>query len=74
MAFQARWSDVMFPAPADEAFPAAKPPVTLLDSLLAWFATIGILILLAGGVIVAAVVWFVSVALSMGRADEGAGE
>jgi hypothetical protein len=64
----------MFPAPEDEAFPAAKPPVTLLDGLLAWFATVGILLLLAGGVIVAAVVWFVSVALSMGRPDEGAGE
>ncbi len=76
MAYQARWSDIMLPAPEDEAVPVGTqlPPVTLIDSLLAWFATLGILILLAGGVILAAMVWFLSVALSMGTPDEGVGE
>jgi hypothetical protein len=75
MALQARWSDVMF-SPEDEIVPAGTrlSPVTLLDSVLAWIATLGILILLAGGVILAAMVWFLSVALAVGRADEGVGE
>jgi hypothetical protein len=63
-------------APEDEITVAGGQlkPVTLLDSLLAWAATVGILIVLAGGVILAAMVWFLSVALSVGAADEGVGE
>jgi hypothetical protein len=84
MAYPARVSEMFQVRPADETlFPSAAradydepmvAPVTMLDSLLAWLATLGILILLAGGVVVAAVVWFINLFFATAAPDEGVGE
>jgi hypothetical protein len=60
-------------APADSDEPTVAP-VTALDTLLAWLATIGILLLLVGTVVVASLVWFVNLFFAAPAPDEGVGE
>lgn len=49
-------------------------PGRFLDHLVTWAAMIGVLILLTGGLIIAAVLWFGSVLFAAHTPDEGPGE
>jgi hypothetical protein len=49
-------------------------PANVLDNLATWLAMAGVLLLLAGGVIIASVMWFGSILFAGATPDEGPGE
>ena len=77
MAYEARISESTYgPSEPQIELPANTPlaPVSLLDCIAAWLATAGILIVLAGGVVIASLVWFVTLAFTGAAPDEAVGE
>lgn len=82
MAYHARITEAGLQLPVgDDYLPPVLPgggvqlrPAQILDNLATWLAMVGVILLLAGGVVIASVVWFFSILIAGPTPDEGPGE